>query len=197
MPFIKEDDLVNLYSEVDQLTKAKKDLQEGYIALKLKSKENHKKQSKYKIAAIILLLLCLGVILFWFFNYKKSSAVIQEGEARELILKDSIQKLSSKVQESNMNINSNQLIYLVQIGNYKKIDLFNGSKSVSNFQQIKQKNYNTYLMGGFSTYEEAKKFKNHIRVFGIRDAFIVAYKDKERIDVREALKLSNETKYLQ
>jgi hypothetical protein len=43
-----------------------------------------------------------------------------------------------------------------------------------------------YMIGNFQKYNEARNFKRSVR---IRQAFVVAYKDGERILVREAKKL--------
>ena len=176
MPYIKEDDLAKLYSEVDKLKEDKSELQDGFIKLKKENNKLSKQQRSYKIAAIVLLLLTIGALLLWYFSYQKTNTYIKKHKEHALQL-DSIQNLTQE--KKAPSINSDQLIYLVQIGNYTNIDLFNSTKAVSNFQQIQQPQYNTYLMGGFATYEEATKFKDSIQKLGIKDAFLVAYKNQQ------------------
>ncbi len=54
-------------------------------------------------------------------------------------------------------------------------------------QQIKQRNYDgwfKYSVGDFSSYQEAKSFARKIKV---RGAFVVAYKNSQKIDIKEAI----------
>ena len=50
-------------------------------------------------------------------------------------------------------------------------------------------NWYRYSVGSFATYEEAKEYRNQIRsINGIRDAFVVAYKNGERVDKYSEMK---------
>jgi hypothetical protein len=50
-------------------------------------------------------------------------------------------------------------------------------------------NWYRYSVGSFATYEEAKQYRNQIRsINGLRDAFVVAYRDGKRLDKLSELK---------
>jgi hypothetical protein len=54
-------------------------------------------------------------------------------------------------------------------------------------QQIKQRNYDgwfKYSVGDFTSYQEAKSF---VRQTKVRGAFVVAYKNNQKIDIKEAI----------
>ena len=54
-------------------------------------------------------------------------------------------------------------------------------------EQIKQRNYDgwfKYSVGNFNTYQEAKSF---VRSTNVRGAFVVAYRNNQKIDIKEAI----------
>ena len=44
-----------------------------------------------------------------------------------------------------------------------------------------------YTLGEFTDYWEADRFKKYLREMGVKDAWIVAYKDKKRLNMKEFL----------
>ncbi len=80
------------------------------------------------------------------------------------------------------------IVYSVQVGNYKKLDLrttFNANKG------LRTENYtggNAYMIGNFTSSDEANQFVNDIKKLGINDAFVTQYIDGNRninYDVRK------------
>jgi len=62
---------------------------------------------------------------------------------------------------------------------YKMIQTFEVEDSGSNFYR--------YLTGNFTDYQQAVKYQNELKAKGIKDAFVVAYKNGKRISLKEAL----------
>jgi len=79
-------------------------------------------------------------------------------------------------------------VYGVQIGNYKNLDLrefFNSGKG------LRTETYtggNAYIIGNFTTLEEAIQFVKDMRKLGVSDAFITQYIDGSRIIEFDAFK---------
>ncbi|MFM9946042.1 MAG: hypothetical protein ACKVQB_12510 [Bacteroidia bacterium] len=79
-------------------------------------------------------------------------------------------------------------VYSVQIGNYKILDLrttFNANKG------LRTESYtgaNAYMIGNFTSLEEAIQFASDIKKLGISDAFVTQYIDGSRIITFDALK---------
>lgn len=76
--------------------------------------------------------------------------------------------------------------FKVQIGAYEKTYIPEnlagddmGLESDGNLQKV--------LVGKFSDYQAAKELKKYIRNIGIKDAFIVAYRDGARVDLNEVV----------
>lgn len=78
------------------------------------------------------------------------------------------------------------VVFKVQIGAYAKKDLSQYS-NVENFSQEQQDGLNKFTLGAFRDYWEADTFKKYLREMGVKDAFIVSYKDGQRVDIKEVL----------
>ena len=193
MPVIKEEDLLGLYSELERLKGDNEKLQTGYVNLKLKTNKVEKQKKVNRLIFILALIAFLTSLFFLYNNYTKSQSYKQVAENKRLVLLDSIQKLSSFVP----NKNDAAVIYSIQLGIYKNIDVDIQSQENLNFKEIETENGRVYQIGTFLTYKTATAFKNEIKKIGLNDAFLVPYnKDKERIDIKQALALSNEEEYI-
>lgn len=79
-------------------------------------------------------------------------------------------------------------VYSVQVGNYKNLDLrttFNANKG------LRTENYtggNAYMIGNFTSVEEAIQFVSDIKKLGISDAFVTQYIDGSRNITFDAMK---------
>lgn len=87
------------------------------------------------------------------------------------------------------------LFYRVQVGAYQK---FNMNRHLSpeddNFTGESVDNMNKYLMGRFKNFKLAEAFCADIKKLGIKDAWVVAFKDGVRIPIKEAQKLQDQGK---
>lgn len=143
------------------------------------------KKIGFKIAVVCLLIVA-------FSSCKNEKKVQDQQQNQESLANDSIKKDSVLNQEISLKHPSTYkdvLIYTVQIGAFKK-----PNNSLENKEDVVAVTDNLlikYRLGNFKTYKEAKKFKNSIST-SFSDAFIVPINKGEQIDIKEALKLSNE-----
>lgn len=79
------------------------------------------------------------------------------------------------------------VIFKVQIGAYTKKDLSKYDKNATNFNQESNDGLNKFTVGAFRDYWEADTFKKYLREMGVKDAFIVSFKDGQRVDIKEVL----------
>lgn len=80
------------------------------------------------------------------------------------------------------------VVYKVQIGAFKNKDLskyFDNNKNFSG--EVDADGTKKYTLGSFPTYWEADNFKKYMREMGVSDAWVVAYKDGKRIELKDAL----------
>lgn len=79
------------------------------------------------------------------------------------------------------------VVFKVQIGAYASKDLAKYGKQAKNFSQESEDGLNKFTVGAFRDYWEADTFKKYLREMGVKDAFIVSYKDGKRVDIKEVL----------
>lgn len=79
------------------------------------------------------------------------------------------------------------VIFRVQIGAYEKKDLGDAAKNAKNFNQQKDGSLNKYSVGAFRDYWEADTFKKYLREMGVKDAFIVSFKDGQPVPIKDVL----------
>ncbi|MEL6606795.1 MAG: hypothetical protein AAFP88_00905 [Bacteroidota bacterium] len=83
------------------------------------------------------------------------------------------------------------IIFKVQIGAYKKRDLSNvleEDRPQEVFEQEQTEDINQYTLRHFRDYWKADKFKKELRAMGLKDAWIVAFKDGKRVRLKAVLK---------
>lgn len=194
MPQIKEEDLIKLYSDIEKLEHEKKALQKGYIDLKLKLNKITQEHKKNRWILLLLSIILITSITYFYTNHIKAKATIEKTKDQKIALLDSIHKISTLIPNKNIA----EVVYSIQLGIYKGLDIKLTPQEAVNFTEIKTDYGSAYLIGSFLSYKTATEFKNELNRMGLNDVFIVAYnKDKERIDIKEALVLSNEEEFFE
>lgn len=131
-------------------------------------------------------------------NSSNSTAVAVEGTNVTIPAKAIFSySVSSNSSYSNANpIPLNQelpsgIVFKVQVGAFRKAipqDVFKGLSPIS-ADKLPNSSFTKYLVGLFQTYEAAGVALSDVKTRGYRDAFIVAYKDGQRISLFEARNL--------
>lgn len=114
----------------------------------------------------------------------------KKADSLEAVLAEASNKVSeletavNELEKASINcgkVPSRGTVYSVQIGNYKVLDLrnsFNANKG------LRTENYtggNAYMIGNFTTVQEAVQFAADIKKLGISDAFVTQYIDGNRM----------------
>lgn len=79
------------------------------------------------------------------------------------------------------------VVFKVQIGAYKEYDF---SKMVGSGPDMGVEGYNgikQYVVGNFRKYEDADVFKKHLRRLGVKNAWIVPYRNGRRVPLKDVL----------
>lgn len=80
------------------------------------------------------------------------------------------------------------VIFKVQIGAFKNKDLRKYFENNKNFSgDVDEDGVKKYTIGYFNDYWEADTFKKYLREMGVRDAWIVPYKNGKRVNIRDVL----------
>lgn len=80
------------------------------------------------------------------------------------------------------------VVFKVQIGAFKTVDItkyFNRNKNFSG--EVDEDGTMKYTLGVFPDYWEADAFKKYLRAMGVKDAWIVAYKNGKRANIKDVL----------
>ncbi len=106
-------------------------------------------------------------------------------------LRDQLADLASKpapkpVVETGAINEAVGVVFKVQIGAYSQKDLQKFAKA-KNFGQESDNGVNKFTIGAFRDYYEADTLKKYLREMGVKDAFIVSYKDGARVDIKDVL----------
>lgn len=82
---------------------------------------------------------------------------------------------------------SKGVVFKVQIGAFAKKDLSKYAQSSETFSGETDGNVQKYSLGVFRDYWEADTFKKYLREMGVKDAWIVSFKDGKRVPIKEVL----------
>ncbi len=195
MPYLKEEDLANLYKEIDT---AKSKIETLSDTLE-EEKEQISILKKHRMIIGIFAVLAT-LLMIWSFLPKKEE-VPEEYLIRNnlsLVNTDSLHstqleldKLKS-IESSRVTIGELPIVYSVQIGAYNNFssDLF--SQDFSHLTEFSQEGMNKFALGNYKTYKEAVNLRTDLKKLGFKDCFIIAKSYGKPISIKEALDLSGE-----
>lgn len=116
----------------------------------------------------------------------KVKAQLQENERQLSEAKTAATKASSSMYGAPATANG--VVFKVQVGAFKNKDLTKYFKNNKNFSgEVDSDGTKKYTLGYFGDYWEADNFKKYLREMGVKDAWIVAYKDGSRVELKQVL----------
>ena len=98
-----------------------------------------------------------------------------------------LQKLKEEPAKTGTDF-SKGLFFKVQIGAFKNKDLSKYFQNNPNFGgEAAEKGEQHFTIGIFADYWAADQFKKYMREMGVKDAWIVPYKDGQRVEIKDVL----------
>lgn len=82
---------------------------------------------------------------------------------------------------------SKGVVFKVQIGAFKNKDLSKYLKTTENFTGDVEDGLKKYYLGVFRDYWEADTFKKYLREMGVSEAWIVSFKDGQKVPIKDVL----------
>ena len=136
-----------------------------------------------------------GVITDYKPNPKKNAKDVKDG--LDKTNQENVSSNNEKLQQAENNSetttdlveNQEEAVYRIQIGAYRIVlnnDVFKGVENVISYKG--NDGLTRYTTGSFSDYEKAVSYMYEMRARGFDDAFIVTYKDGQRIGLNYAIK---------
>ena len=85
-------------------------------------------------------------------------------------------------------IDDKGVVFKVQIGAFRNKDLTKYLNKTKDFSgEVGEDGLKRYTLGAFRDYWEADTFKKYLREMGVKDAWIVSFKDGERVNIKDVL----------
>jgi hypothetical protein len=135
-------------------------------------------------------------------KYEDLQASVSDKDARITELEDQLSQARSQLTSTRAELASLKespapanpmdfskgVIFKVQIGAFKNKDLQKYFENNPNFGgEVKENEPQKITIGIFRDYWEADKFKKYMREMGVKDAWIVPYRDGERVEIKDVL----------
>jgi len=79
------------------------------------------------------------------------------------------------------------VVLKVQLGAFEEIELPDGLDTSFNFDIEHQEEVNQYVIGQFRDYYKADLLKKELRSMGVESAWVVPYRNGERVPLKEVL----------
>lgn len=202
MPYIDENHLVNLHKTIEskEITEAR--LLEELRKNRAEKERLYRTKNMFKWSSISLgLLLLFGVVLYIAkpslyvsdeFLHSENKLLINESELSEYqqqisFLETTLNNLPSALDTIDYRDLNSEVIYAVQVAALENKDLSLYSKELRNISQYKDKDFNKYSLGNFTSLEDAKIFRKELVALGFQDAFVASYQNGKRLKIEEAL----------
>ncbi len=96
------------------------------------------------------------------------------------------QNVSSSGSGGNID-ESRGVVFKVQIGAFTQKDLSKYLDNARNFSGEEENGVRKYTLGVFRDYWDADTFKKYLREMGVKDAWIVSYRDGQRVPIKDVL----------
>ncbi|PSR09621.1 MAG: hypothetical protein C7M88_05715 [Candidatus Arcticimaribacter sp.] len=175
MPFIEEEKLAKLYKEIDDERNASSYFRTLYQSTK-------KKIAYVNVYAVGFYLLLPTVIVLGILFLSDAPPIDQSQEQPLIEATDA----TVNIQEEHDVLDIKSLmqdtrIFSVQIAASRDESWLLFSENFINFRVHEVGELNAYSIGSFATEDEANVFRDKIIDMGIKDAWVVAYEDGERI----------------
>lgn len=129
-----------------------------------------------------------------------ANSELQEKQEEVAVLQGKVQNLEQDLAEASVidvssgtesTVNTKVakgVLFKVQIGAFKNKDLSKYFGTSDNFGgEIDSDGTQRYTLGNFADYWQADKFKKYLREMGVKDAWIVPFKDGRRVPMKDVL----------
>lgn len=134
-------------------------------------------------------------------DVSKLQSAVSDKDSKIADLEDEISKMRSELTSTKAELEqlkvappvnpmdfSKGVVFKVQIGAFKNKDLSKYFENNPNFSgEVKEGEPQKVTIGIFRDYWEADTFKKYLREMGVKDAWIVPYKDSKRVEIKDVL----------
>ena len=108
-------------------------------------------------------------------------------EAANAAAQEARSALNSKPDAEPAPMSMDGVVFKVQVGAFAKKDMSSFFDNNPMFSGENEEGLQKITLGFFRDYWEADTFKKHLREMGVKDAWIVPYKDGQRVAIKDVL----------
>ena len=197
MPFIDENDLLDLHKDIEKSQIINERLLDQ-VGIKNKDIKKIKLQRNIFIGVTTAFLLFIFGSWAYFSGLRTSNDFRVQKTIVEAVdsldtFKTRIDYLKEKNQELSLvkefylakEFLEKEKIYSVQVKSFVDNNTTLASASLTNTLFVKTNPFYAYSLGNFQTLSEARGFRKQLVEMGFKDAFVASYKDGKRIKIEE------------
>ena len=196
MPFIEENDLLDLHKDIEKSQIINERLLDQ---IKFKNKDLKKLKIQRNVFVGITALFLVGALAITSFTAGLSTSNTNQNNV--LVSIDSIEVIKARM--DNLKLKNDELslvkefylakefleketIYSVQVKSFVENNATLASEALTNTLFVKTNPFYAYSLGNFETLEEAQSFRKQLVSIGFEDAFVASYKDGKRVKIEAA-----------
>lgn len=197
MPFIEENDLLDLHKDIEKAQIINERLLDQ---IKFKNKDLKKLKIQRNVLLGIASLFVIGILAITSFTAGLSSSNKFENQNNLLVSIDSLDAIKSRI--DNLKKQNEELslvkefylakeflekdkIYSVQVKSFVDNNVTLASEALTNTLFVKTNPFYAYSLGNFETLDEARKFRQQLVDMGFKDAFVASYQDGQRVKIED------------
>ena len=197
MPFIEENDLLDLHKDIEKSQIINERLLDQ-VGFKNKDIKKIKIQRNI-LAGITFLFLLISFGLWGLFsgirtsnNFRGQETLAQAADSIDTF-RTRIDHLKERNQELSLvkefylakEFLEKEKIYSVQIKSFVENNATLTSESLTNTLFVKTNPFYAYSLGNFETIDESRNFREQLVNMGFQDAFVASYQDGKRVKIEE------------
>ncbi|MEL6303364.1 MAG: SPOR domain-containing protein [Bacteroidota bacterium] len=196
MPFIEENDLLDLHKDIDKAQIINERLLDQ---IKFKNKDLSKLKLQRNVLLGITLFFVVGTLAITSFTAGLSSKNALDNQ-NVLVSIDSLDAVKTRL--DNLRLQNEELslvkefylakeflekdkIYSVQIKSFVENNVTLASEALTNTLFVKTNPFYAYSLGNFETLDEARDFREQLVKMGFNDAFVASYQDGKRVQIED------------
>ena len=194
MPFIEENDLLDLHKDIEKAQIINERLLDQ---IKFKNKDLKKlKIQRYLLIGVMAIFLIGALGMVAYFTGMNAHSKLYEDQMSTNFdeLEDTKRRLEflkqhneelSLVKEYYLakKILNKEKVYSVQVKSLVDSNISLAPNALSNTHLVKTNPYFAYSIGTFETLEEAQKFRLQLVDIGFKDAFVASYQNGKRLQI--------------
>ncbi|MEM1336588.1 MAG: SPOR domain-containing protein [Bacteroidota bacterium] len=192
MPFIEENDLLDLHKDIEKSQIINERLLDQ---IKFKNKDLRKIKIQRNVFVGITAILVVSALAITSFSAGVNTSKVNQNVLFSIDSLEAVKARMDNLKQQNQELSlvkefylakqflEKEKIYSVQIKSFVDNNITLASEALTNTLFVKTNPYYAYSVGTFETLEEAQTFRQQLVNLGFDDAFVASYQDGKRLKI--------------